>query len=92
MTRMHGDRICVGGYLEDGAAIRPVCNPAGPREAWLRPIAEGAPITPFSLIEGNVGPAPIAAVPPHTEDRLVPSTGHHVVNTVTDRGLRLWLE
>ena len=32
ITRMEGDRVCVGGYLEDGASMRPVCARTGPTE------------------------------------------------------------
>jgi hypothetical protein len=35
ITRMEGNRVCVGGYLEDGSAVRPVAGRAGPDERWL---------------------------------------------------------
>ena len=70
LTRMQGARICVGGYLEDGTPIRPVCGQSGPTEAWPRPTPDQR-VVPFSLVELEVG-APVQLVPPHTEDRLVP--------------------
>jgi hypothetical protein len=80
VTRMQGDRVCVGGYLEDGASIRPVCDQFGPTEAWLRPSREER-VVPFAVISLSVGPPP-DLVPPHTEDRVVPATGHWVVETL----------
>jgi|SRR5215207_301972 hypothetical protein len=90
LTRMQGTRICVGGYLEDGTSIRPVCGPSGPTEAWLQPTSDQR-VAPFSVVELEVG-APVHSVPPHTEDRLVPSTGHRVVQIIPDPGRLSWLE
>lgn len=80
VTRMQGDRICVGGYLEDGTSIRPVCERTGPTETWLRPSRDER-VAPFAVISLTVGPPP-DLVPPHTEDRLVPAAGHRVVETL----------
>ena len=90
LTRMQGTRICVGGYLEDGTPIRPVCGQSGPTEAWLQPTPDER-VVPFSLVELDVG-APVLVVPPHTEDRLVPTTGHRVIQTISDQGRLSWLE
>jgi hypothetical protein len=89
LTRMQGARICVGGYLEDGTPIRPVCGQSGPTEAWLQPTPDER-VVPFSLVELDVG-APVQIVPPHTEDRLVPTTGHRVIQTMPDQGRLSWL-
>lgn len=82
VTRMQSDRVCVGGYLEDGASIRPVCERHGPTEAWLRPSREER-VVPFALIALDVG-SPPDLVAPHTEDRLVPHSGHRVVEMLPD--------
>lgn len=81
ITRMDGDRVCVGGYLEDGAAIRPVAGRAGPNETWLK-AGRGTPVTPFSVVELRVGRAPRALSAPHTEDRTIPIDGHKVVRVL----------
>ena len=90
LTRMHGARICVGGYLEDGTSIRPVCGQSGPTEAWLQPTSDQR-VVPFSVVELDVG-APVQLVPPHTEDRIVPPIGHRVIQTIPDPGRLAWLE
>jgi hypothetical protein len=87
---MRGDRICVGGYLEDGASIRPVCERFGPTEAWLRPSRDER-VIPFSVVSLTVGPPP-DLVSPHTEDRLVPSSGHRVVETLVEGDARALLD
>ncbi len=78
ITRMEGDRVCVGGYLEDGTPIRPVVERGGPDEAWLK-AARGGPVSPFSTLELHVGKAPKRFHLPHTEDRIVPKSGHRVL-------------
>jgi hypothetical protein len=89
VTRMQGDRVCVGGYLEDGTAIRPVCGDLGPTEAWLQP-AQDEHVVPFSVVELSVGDPP-SIVPPHTEDRRVPTTGHRIVQVLPDADRLHWL-
>jgi hypothetical protein len=91
VTRMSGDRVCVGGYLVEGEPIRPVCFPYGPDNSWLTP-APGMTVQPFSVLELHVGGKPGSLVRPHTEDRLVPQAGHVVVGMLEDADRREWLE
>jgi len=67
LTRMHGTKICVAGYLPTGECIRPVLPKTNLTESWL---FRGRPriIEPFAVIELELlRPAP-DRVPPHTED------------------------
>jgi hypothetical protein len=91
ITRMEGDRVCVGGYLEDGTAVRPVAGRAGPNERWLRS-ARGAPVAPFSVVELQVNRAPKRTSAPHTEDRTIPVNGHRVLRTLSDEERQALLE
>jgi hypothetical protein len=84
ITRMEGERVCVGGYLEDGAAVRPVAGRTGPDERWLHS-ARGAPVIPFSLVELHVGRAPKRLSAPHTEDRTIPAKGHRVLRILSEQ-------
>jgi hypothetical protein len=91
ITRMEGDRVCVGGYLEDGTPIRPIAGRTGPNERWLQP-GEDAQIEPFSILELSVNRAPRDLRAPHTEDRGVPASGHRKLGTLPDTERRAWLE
>jgi hypothetical protein len=91
ITRMEGDRVCVGGYLDDGTSVRPVVAKSGLTEQWLRS-ARNAPVTPFSLVELRVNRPPKRARPPHTEDRAVPLNGHRVLRVLTPAERRDVLE
>jgi hypothetical protein len=91
ITRMEGDRVCVGGYLEDGTAVRPVADRAGPEERWLRS-ARGAPVGPFSVVEVQVNRAPKRMIAPHTEDRTIPVNGHRVLRILSDEERQALLE
>lgn len=82
LTRMEGTRVCVGGYLEDGVAVRPVAGRVGPNEAWLQQ-ARGGPVAPFTIVELRVGWAPQRLLAPHTEDRTIPMNGHRVVGSLS---------
>ncbi|MGH2615376.1 MAG: dual OB domain-containing protein [Thermomicrobiales bacterium] len=83
ITRMEGDRVCVGGYLDDGTAIRPVAGRTGPDERWLRS-ARDAPVVPFAVLELQVNRAPKRLAAPHTEDRTIPGKGHRVLRVLPD--------
>ena len=83
VTRMDGERVCVGGYLDDGAAVRPVAGRAGPNETWLR-VAKNGPVAPLSVVKLRVGWAPTGAVVPHSEDRAIPMRGHQVLRLLTE--------
>jgi hypothetical protein len=91
ITRMEGDRVCVGGYLDDGTPIRPIVGRAGPNERWLQP-TRGVQIEPFSILELRVNRAPRNLLAPHTEDRAVPASGHRLLGTLPDAERRTWLE
>jgi hypothetical protein len=78
ITRMEGKRVCVGGYLEDGTAIRPIVERGGPDGAWLA-AARGGAVIPFSVVELRSGRAAKRCIAPHTEDRNVSKSGHRVV-------------
>jgi hypothetical protein len=91
LTRMSGDRVCVGGYLEDGSAVRPVYGQFGPTEAWLSPDSESL-IVPFSLVELDVGSIPLPVTAPHTEDRAIPPTGHQLIRNLQDNEQIRWLD
>ena len=90
ITRMDGERICVGGYLEDGTAVRPVAGRIGPNEQWLRS-ARNAPVIPFSVLELQVNRAPKHLSAPHTEDRTIPMQGHRVLRLLSDAEQRTLL-
>lgn len=83
VTRMEGTRVCVGGYLEDGGAVRPVVARSGPDEAWLQR-TNGEPVAPFALVELRITGAPKGMQAPHTEDRQTPARGHRVRRFLTD--------
>lgn len=83
ITRMEGNRVCVGGYLEDGSAVRPVAGRAGPDERWLQS-ARGGSVEPFSVVELRVNRIPKSVTSPHTEDRMIHPTGHRVVSKLSD--------
>ena len=83
ITRMEGERVCVGGYLEDGTSVRPVAGRKGPDERWLQS-ARGAAVVPFSVVELQVNRAPQRLGAPHTEDREISLNGHRVLRTLTD--------
>jgi len=91
ITRMDGDRICVGGYLDDGTAVRPVTGRGGPNEQWLRSARDGR-VAPFSVLELQINRAPKPLRAPHTEDRTVPLTGHRVVRLLSDAEQRALLD
>lgn len=91
ITRMEGDRVCVGGYLEDGTAVRPVAGRGGPDEAWLR-APHGEPVTPFSVLALRVSWAPKPLLAPHTEDRAIPARGHRVLRVLTPSEQKALLE
>lgn len=67
LTRMQDRRVCVAGYDEHGACIRPVLPPPGIQESSL--YADGCPaVFPFAIVEYDlIKPTP---QPPHTEDHL----------------------
>jgi hypothetical protein len=91
ITRMEGDRVCVGGYLDDGTPIRPIAGRAGPNERWLQP-TRGDQIEPFSILELRVNRAPRNLLAPHTEDRAVPASGHRVLGILPEAEKQAWLE
>ncbi|MEZ4563606.1 MAG: hypothetical protein R2853_12815 [Thermomicrobiales bacterium] len=82
VTRMEGSRVCVGGYLEDGRAVRPLVGRTGPDEAWLHQAA-GAPVSPFAVVELRLSGRPRGSTAPHTEDRLTPQRGRLVQRVLT---------
>lgn len=84
VTRMEGTRVCVGGYLEDGRAVRPVVSRVGPDEAWLQR-AHGGPVAPFAVVELRISGKPKGSQAPHTEDRLTPQRGQRVQRVLTER-------
>lgn len=90
---MDGDRVCVAGFLpdEDNRVVRPVCARGGPREPWLQPAAD-ALVIPFSVLDLKVAGAPQPLTAPHTEDRMVPATGHRLVGTLSAWEQIAWLE
>ena len=83
VTRMEGTRVCVGGYLEDGSAVRPVVGRSGPDEVWLQP-ARGGPVAPFSVVRLHISGKPKGIHAPHTEDRLTPARGQRVRRVLTE--------
>ncbi len=83
ITRMDGDRVCVGGYLDDGTAVRPVAGHVGPNERWLR-LARDGRVAPFVVLELQVNRAPKRLTAPHTEDRMIPLKGHRVLSILSD--------
>jgi hypothetical protein len=91
VTRMDGDRICVGGYLDDGTAIRPVADRIGPNEQWLRSARDGR-VAPFTVLDLQVNKAPKRLSAPHTEDRTIPLKGHRVLSTLPEEEQRALLE
>ena len=67
LTRMQDGRVCVAGYDEHGACIRPVLPPPGIQESSL--YVDGCPIVfPFAIVEYDL--VEHTPQPPHTEDHL----------------------
>jgi hypothetical protein len=91
ITRMDGDRICVGGYLDDGTAVRPVAGRIGPNEQWLRSARDGR-VAPFAVLELQVNKAPKRLTAPHTEDRTIPLKGHRVPSFLSEEEQQALLE
>jgi hypothetical protein len=91
VTRMAGNKVCVGGYLVEGEPIRPIGLFHGLDESWLRPSPEST-VVPFAVLDLFVGGKPEDAVAPHTEDRLVPPHGHVVVDKLPEADCREWLQ
>jgi len=83
ITRMDGDRVCVGGYLDDGTAVPPVAGRVGPNEQWLRSARDGR-VAPFAVLELQINKAPKRLTAPHTEDRTIPLKGHRVLSILSD--------
>ena len=84
VTRMEGTRVCVGGYLVDGGAVRPVVGRSGPDEAWLQQ-ARGGPVTPFAVVNLRISGQPQGSHAPHTEDRLTPQRGQRVQRMLSEQ-------
>jgi hypothetical protein len=84
VTRMEGARVCVGGYLEDDRAVRPVIGRSGPDEAWLQR-AQGGPVAPFAVVDLRISGRPKGSHAPHTEDRLTPQGGQRVQRMLTEQ-------
>lgn len=83
-TRMDGTRVCVGGYLEDGRAVRPMVGRSGPDEAWLQRAQDG-PVLPFSVVNFHIAGRPRGSHAPHTEDRLTPNQGQCVQRLLAEQ-------
>jgi len=84
VTRMEGARVCVGGYLDDGGAVRPMVGRSAPDEAWLQR-AQGGPVSPFSVVSLHISGRPKGSHAPHTEDRLTPQQGQRVQRLLTEQ-------
>ncbi len=84
VTRMEGRRVCVGGYLDDGSAVRPVVGRSGPDEAWIHG-AHGGLVAPFTVIDLRISGKPKGIHAPHTEDRLTPERGQRVQRMLTEQ-------
>lgn len=82
VTRMEGTRVCVGGYLEDGRAVRPMVGRSGPDEVWLLQ-AHGGPVAPFAVVDLRIAGQPQGSRAPHTEDRLTLHRGQRVQRVLT---------
>jgi hypothetical protein len=68
LTRMSGDKVCVAGYKDDGACIRPQFKRGNITEDWLWD-KDHVIIRPFARVELDL----IANIPefPHTEDWII---------------------
>jgi hypothetical protein len=68
LTRMSGDKVCVAGYKDDGACIRPQFKRGNITEDWLWD-RDQVSIRPFARVELDL----IANTPEflHTEDWIV---------------------
>ncbi len=70
LTRMQRGNVCVGGYLRDYTAVRPVIPFKGLHETWLT--IGHAVIRPFAVVELDFLHA--KPEPPHTEDQAIHPT------------------
>ncbi len=70
LTRMSGDRVCVAGYFQNLACVRPEFHVDGPTEDWCRK-GTTVVIRPFARVELDLLDRPRTLVPPHTEDWIV---------------------
>lgn len=68
LTRMQGERVCVGGYFFDDTCVRPVFHAGGLMESWLKAVGRVI-IRPFAVVEFDFKERKPA--PPHTEDRII---------------------
>jgi hypothetical protein len=72
LTRMQEQRVCVGGYDEQNACIRPVLPHPGIQEYSL--YARGVPfVYPFAVVEYDF--LQHTPFPPHTEDHIFDPAG-----------------
>ena len=70
LTRMQGNRVCVGGLLPSLVCVRPFPGGDHPTESWLlrhRP----RPVRPFSILEVTLHQPRPNLIAPHTEDREI---------------------
>ncbi len=84
VTRMEGRRVCVGGYLVDGGAVRPMVGRSGPDEAWIHQ-AQGGPVVPFAVVDLYISGKPKGSHAPHTEDRPSPERGQRVQRVLSEQ-------
>ncbi len=75
LTQMGGERVCVAGYLPDGACVRPVLRFGGLTRDWLCR-GNQATICPFSVIEFEFGSIIKNGSKPHTEDSIIHSPNY----------------
>lgn len=72
VTRMSGSRVCLAGYLPDGACIRPEIAGTDLHQDWLW-ANDGQVLRPFAEAEIDLDAAPSGIQPPHVEDRRIGS-------------------
>jgi hypothetical protein len=88
LTRMHGDRVCIAGYTDDGDCVRPLFKHGNITEDWLW--EDGSVVIfPFAVVELDL----IANFPeePHTEDWLIESNHKRFIGELSNDDQREWL-
>lgn len=81
LTRMHEQRVCIAGYLANGACIRPILRFGQITEEWLK-YSDQLVVRPFAQVEFDL--IENRPQPPHTEDWII-NPNYRINNGLLDK-------